>query len=157
MSEDRIWIIVFNVLGWPLIQIGESYLFLSLPSRWFERGGKKRVTTQCRLLKFYKTVLGLHRWKKWVPDGADWFFPELSKGAVLRKRPRQEGRSFLRAESCRGMIAHFSMFVTGALIFTYNPLWPYIVMLFAGLILNFPCFLVLHYNYLRTDALSQEL
>jgi len=53
------WIVVLNVGGWLVIQLGLAWAFLKLPANWFNTGD---VRAWKRGGRFYETVFLIKRW-----------------------------------------------------------------------------------------------
>jgi glycosyl-4,4'-diaponeurosporenoate acyltransferase len=138
------WIVVLNVVAWPLIQLGLAWLFTRLPAAWFnpprqrawEQGGR-----------FYERAFGIKRWKDRLPDGARWIGGGFAKGALAGSAPNYL-RRFIQ-ETWRGELCHWFALGCTPLFFLWNPWWADAVMVAYAVAANLPCILAQRYNRLR--------
>lgn len=135
------WVVVLNLAGWPVIQIGLAWMFTRMPAAWFKPGDLMRWERSGR---FYEQVLGIKRWKDRLPDAARWFSGGFGKRALARTDAGYL-RSFVR-ETWRGELCHWSALGCAPLFFLWNPLWADLVMLSYAVAANVPCILAQRYN-----------
>ncbi len=142
------WIVLLNVAGWPLLQLGLAWGFTRLPDEWFnpprahpwEQGGR-----------IYQNMLGIKRWKHRLPDAARWFGGGFAKG-TLAGTQRDYLRRFIR-ETWRGELCHWCALACTPVFFLWNPVWGDAVIVAYAVAANLPCILVQRYNRLRLQHL----
>ena len=147
------WIILLNVMGWPVIHLAVAKLFLRLPgscfggngwlfrSRWWERDGHT-----------YERFTGVRRWKQMLPDGA----PFLR--GFAKKKLQSTDRSYFAMfipETCRGELAHWVMMSAVPVFFLWNPLWADAVMCLYAIAANLPCIITQRYNRIRLRRVAR--
>ena len=147
-----IWVVVLNIIGWPLIHVVVSKLAFRRelssfdPQAWlfreksFEMGGR-----------LYERVFRIKSWKRLLPDGAALLGQGFRK-KNLRSRNRDYLEEFYR-ETCRGEWAHWVTLAAAPIFFLWNPLWADLVMLSYAFVANLPCILVQRYNRLTLGRL----
>lgn len=138
----------FNVIGWPLIQMGLAWFFTRMPAHWFQSpppfpGESPRL---------YE-ALGIKQWKGRLPDAATWFAGGFAKKGLTRRDPDYLKR--FSQETWRGELCHWAALGLTPLFFLWNPLWADAVMVLYALLANLPCILTQRYNRLRMDRLTQ--
>jgi len=138
------WIIVLNVVGWPVIQFGLAWLFTRMPVAWFH---PHEPPAWERHGRFYERLLAIKRWKDKLPDAARWFGGGFAKG-TLRATDPDHLRRFLR-ETWRGELCHWVALGFAPLFFLWNPGWADVVMVAYALLANLPCIFVQRYNRAR--------
>lgn len=139
-----VWVVVLNVAGWPVIQLGLAWAFTRMPVAWFnppaagawERGGR-----------FYERSFGIKRWKDNLPDAARWFGGGFAKGRLADTKTDYLHR-FVR-ETWRGELCHWCALACLPLFFLWNPLWADLVMAAYAIGANLPCILAQRYNRIR--------
>jgi glycosyl-4,4'-diaponeurosporenoate acyltransferase len=146
-----VWIVVLNVAGWPVIQLGLAWAFTRMSVDWFnprharawEQGGR-----------FYERMFAIKRWKDWLPDGARWMGGGFSKGSMARLGPDYFQR-FIR-ETWRGELCHWYALGCAPLFFLWNPWWAGVIMVIYAAVANLPCILAQRYNRARFQRLLAE-
>jgi glycosyl-4,4'-diaponeurosporenoate acyltransferase len=142
------WVITLNIVGWPVIQFGLAWAFTRMPATWFSPGCARRPQ---RGQQFYERVLGIKRWKDWLPDAARWFGGGFAKGTLTANHPDYL-RRFVR-ETWRGELCHWVALAFAPVFFLWNPWWADLIMIGYALLANLPCILVQRYNRLRFQRL----
>lgn len=133
-----------NVLGWPIVHITISFVSLSAPSELFDRDNWLTVRRGWEHDgRFYKSWIGIRKWKSLLPDGAPWLGGFAKKRLTCRSR--EYLRQFLR-ETRRAEIAHWCMFGCLPVFFIWNPPWACCVMAAYAVAANLPCILAQRYN-----------
>ncbi len=138
------WIVIWNIAGWLVIQLGLAWLFLRLPERWFEWPSRPK-RRRGRLL--YERILCIKSWKYRLPDAARWFEGGFAKGILSSRHPDYLRRFVL--ETRRGEICHWMAITCSPLFLLWNPWWGFIANLSYALLANLPCILVQRYNRSR--------
>jgi glycosyl-4,4'-diaponeurosporenoate acyltransferase len=146
------WVIVLNLAGWPVIQLGLAWAFTRMPARWFNPRGACRWERDGR---FYEGVVGIKRWKDRLPDAARWFGGGFAKGTLAGADPEYL-RRFV-CETWRGELCHWCAIACAPVFFLWNPLWADWVMVWFAIALNFPCILAQRYNRARFQRLLARL
>ena len=142
------WIVVLNVVGWPVIQFGLAWVFTLMPVTWFEPSGAQPWEQGGR---FYERMFGIKRWKDLLPDAARWFEGGFAKGSLAGLDPAYL-RRFIR-ETWRGELCHWFAFGCVPVFFFWNPWWADMVMVGYAVMANIPCILAQRYNRLRLRRL----
>jgi glycosyl-4,4'-diaponeurosporenoate acyltransferase len=144
------WIIMLNVLGWLVIQLGLAWVFTRMPTKWFhpgpahawEQGGQ-----------FYEHFFAVKWWKDWLPDGARWFAGGFAKGTLLSIKDPAYLARFI-AETWRGELCHWLAICCVPPFLLWNPWWGDLLIIAYALAANLPCILVQRYNRLRLARLT---
>jgi glycosyl-4,4'-diaponeurosporenoate acyltransferase len=139
-----VWIIILNVVGWLLIQLGLAWGFTRMPAKWFdpnpalayEKGGR-----------FYERLFAIKRWKDQLPDAARWFSGGFAKATLSSKEPEYLAR-FIR-ETRRGELCHWLAIGCTPVFLLWNPWWGELIIVVYALAANLPCLLVQRYNRIR--------
>ncbi len=143
-----LWIIVLNVAGWLVIQLGLAWAFTRIPVSWFNPGGARAWERSGR---FYERVFGIKSWKDRLPDAARWFGGGFAKGTLTGTKADYL-RRFIR-ETWRGELCHCFALGCTPLFFLWNPWWGDAVILVYAVAANLPCIVVQRYNRLRLGRL----
>jgi glycosyl-4,4'-diaponeurosporenoate acyltransferase len=143
-----LWVIVLNVAGWPVIQLGLARLFQIMPVKWFESAAAHSWEQSGR---FYERILGIKCWKDWLPDAARWFSGGFAKASMAGVDPPYL-RRFI-SETWRGELCHWFAIGCAPVFFLWNPWWADLVMVGYALLANLPCILAQRYNRLRLRRL----
>jgi glycosyl-4,4'-diaponeurosporenoate acyltransferase len=146
------WIVLLNVVGWPVIQVGLAWGFTRLPVAWFdppdartwERGGL-----------FYERAFAIKRWKDRLPDAASWMGGGFAKGTLAGSDPNYL-RRFI-CETWRGELCHWFALGFTPLFFLWNPWWGDAVIVAYAIAANLPCILAQRYNRLRLRKLLARI
>ena len=147
-----IWIVLLNVLGWPLIHFAVSKLaFRRALSSFDPRSALFRERSFEKGGRFYESLFRVKSWKRMLPDGAALLGQGFRK-KNLRSRKREYLEEFY-LETCRGEWAHWVTLAAAPVFFLWNPLWADLVMLTYALVANLPCILVQRYNRLTLARL----
>jgi len=150
----RLLVIFLNVLGWPLIQLSVSALFLRLPDAWF--AGDSWLTRERRFEcdgQLYRGSLMMQRWKGLLPDGASWLGGRPKKNVASRSF--SELTTFA-IETRRAELAHWCMLLCTPVFYLWNPRWACIIMTAYGLAANLPCILVQRANRVKVDRILRR-
>jgi glycosyl-4,4'-diaponeurosporenoate acyltransferase len=144
-----VWLVAtLNVLGWPAIMLGWSWLAIRAPSRWFDHDGWWcRARAWERNGRLWRWT-GVHRWKRWLPDGAACFRGGFRKQLSAASREQLER---FRVETVRAELAHLVMLAHAPLFLLFNPPWAAAVMLAFGTLVNLPCMVTQRYNRILLD------
>ena len=143
-----VWIIVLNVAGWLVIQLGLAWLFTKMPVTWFNPGGSRAWE---RSGHFYERVFGIKRCKDRLPDAARWFGGGFAKGSLAGLAPGYL-RRFVR-ETWRSELCHWLAIGCAPLFFLWNPWWGDLIIVGYAVAANLPCILAQRYNRLRLRRL----
>lgn len=131
------WIIVLNVVGIPAAHLLVAWWFTAMEGERFSpEGFLFRGRNWEREGQFYRRVFQVHRWKKFLPDGAAWL-RGFAKGS-LASRERSYLETFLR-ETCRGEAAHWVQMLVIFLFVVWNPFPANLVIIGYSVHSNLPC------------------
>lgn len=147
-----IWVVILNIIGWPLIHVVVSKLafrrelssFDPCSALFRERSFESRG-------RFYERYFRIKSWKRLLPDGAAVLGQGFRKKNLRSRKPEYLKEFYL--ETCRGEWAHWVTLAAAPLFFLWNPLWADVVMLTYALVANLPCILVQRYNRLTLARL----
>jgi glycosyl-4,4'-diaponeurosporenoate acyltransferase len=143
-----VWVVVLNVAGWLVIQLGLAWGFTRMPAAWFQPGPAGAWEERGR---FYERVFLIKRWKDRLPDAARWFSGGFAKGSLAGADPTYVER-FIR-ETWRGELCHWCALGCAPGFFLWNPWWGDLVIVAYAVAANLPCILAQRYNRLRLRRL----
>ncbi len=138
-------LILINILAWGIIQWGAGYLTFRLPRhrlkhdawlfrlRSWEQGGH-----------IYRRYLGIHQWKKWLPDGADFFAASFPKRHLSKRTATYLDRFVV--ETVRAELTHWIPLLAWPFFILWNPYHLMPFMLLYAVLANLPCLLLQRYN-----------
>ena len=144
------WIVILNVLGWPIIQLGLAYAWTRLPAERLNPPAPLPFEDRGR---FYERGFAIRRWKDLLPDGANWLSGGFAK-ANLQQRSPEYIRRFI-VETWRGELCHWCALAFVPLFFLWNPWWGNAIIIVYVIAANLPCILVQRYNRARMHALTK--
>ena len=148
-------IIILDILGWFVIQMGMAYFFTRLPEHYINPGNFLfRSRKWERAGAFYNHTFNIKRWKEFLPDGA-----ALFAGGFRKKHLADTGVTYYRrfiVETCRGEATHWAVILITPVFFVWNYGWANIVMIVYALTANFPCILAQRYNRLRLRKIIEK-
>jgi glycosyl-4,4'-diaponeurosporenoate acyltransferase len=146
------WVITFNVLGWPLIQLSLAWLGTKLPGHLFAPDSlAARPWGWERDGRIYEQWFAVQKWKDKLPDGGALFGGNFSK-KHLTGRSQPELQSFL-CETVRGEIVHWLALLATPVFFIFNPPWACWLMVGYAIAANLPCIIAQRYNRLRVASI----
>ncbi len=140
---------------WFVINLGAALICLKIPDNWLS---PERFLFRTRRWenggRLYR-ALGVHYWKKLLPDGAS-----IVKGGYRKKNITDyslENMNRFAMESCRAELTHllaiFPFWIFGLIV--PPPILLY--MLIYALIFNLPCIIAQRYNRPRITALIDQM
>jgi glycosyl-4,4'-diaponeurosporenoate acyltransferase len=142
------WMIAVDFVAWGVIHLGAAWALTQLPPGRFDPLGwlyrPRRWEAGGRT---YERLLGVHRWKRVLPDGA-----ALFRRGFRKKRFRSRSPEYLerfRRETCRGELVHWVVMAFAPLFFLWNPPHVGVVMIVYAVLANLPFIVVQRYNRLR--------
>ena len=146
-----VWIVVLNVAGWLVIQLGLAWAFTRMtverfvppPARAWEQRGR-----------FYERVFAIKLWKDLLPDAARWFVGGFAKGNLTGADTAYYER-FIR-ETWRGELCHWWALACAPVFFLWNPWWGDLIIVAYAVAANLPCILAQRYNRLRLSRLLRR-
>ena len=149
------WTIVLCFAGWFSFQLGAALICLKIPESW--------LTSERYLFRTHRwekngrlyLFLGVHRWKRLLPDGA-----AITKGGYRKKTLTDyspENLERFMKESCRAELTHLLAILPFWVFGFIGPpsIIPY--MLLYALALNLPCIIAQRYNRPRIIVLNRQL
>lgn len=146
------WVVVLNVAGWPLIQLGLAWAFTRMPDDWFHPPAHRSRPCESWI---HKRIFSIKCWKDKLPDAAAWFGGGFAKRSLAGSNPDYL-RRFIR-ETWRGELCHWSAFAFVPVFFLWNPWWADLVMVAYGIVANLPCILAQRYNRLRLQRVLARI
>ncbi|WP_109489258.1 glycosyl-4,4'-diaponeurosporenoate acyltransferase [Occallatibacter savannae] len=150
----KLLVIALNLVGWPIIQLSLSSLFLRLPDALF---AADNWLTRERSLEqggeIYRRYLLVQRWKGLLPDGASWLGGRAKKNVASRSFAEL---TVFAIETRRAELAHWCMLLCAPIFYLWNPLWACCVMTLYGIAANLPCILVQRANRIKVDRLLRR-
>lgn len=147
----KLLIIALNVVGWPVIQLALSRLFLRLPDHLFDADSwVTRVRPFESNGELYRQYFFVQRWKGLLPDGASWLGGRSKNNVASR---RFADLTVFAIETRRGELAHWCMLLCTPVFYVWNPLWACCVMTLYGIAANLPCILVQRANRIKVNRL----
>jgi len=138
-----IWIVILNVLLWPVMQLALAWGFTRLPASCFKPPASPAFETAA----LYEKVVLIKHWKNLLPDGAGWLSGGFTKSAMTSTDPEYLRRFIV--ETWRGELCHSCALLLVPVFFLWNPWWGDCVILAYALIANLPCLIAQRYNRLR--------
>ncbi|MDX1680895.1 MAG: hypothetical protein R3242_09210 [Akkermansiaceae bacterium] len=145
------WIVILNVLGWPIIQLGLAWAWTRLPVDCLKPPAPLGFEHKGR---FYERAFAIRKWKDRLPDGASWLGGGFAK-ARLQRRDAGYLRRFIQ-ETWRGELCHWSALFFVPLFLIWNPGWAMLIIIAYALAANLPCILVQRYNRARLQPLLAD-
>ena len=139
-----LWTVLLDGLVWLVVHLSLGYYCTRLPlsaldpQRWlfqthrWERGGA-----------LYERLLGVRRWKSWLPSGGVMF------GGFSMRRVASHGEGHVArwvAESCRAELTHWLAILPVAFFVLWNPPVAVAANVAYALCANLPCIVVQRYN-----------
>lgn len=143
-----------NILGWPMIHVLISSIFVRLPAELF--AGDNWLTTPRRWEtneRLYRDWLAIRRWKSLLPDGAPWL------GGISKKKLSARNIAYLKTfmvETNRAETAHWCTLGCIPIFFIWNPPWACLVMAAYAFAANLPCILAQRYNRIVLRRLTDN-
>lgn len=103
---------------------------------------------------FYRKFLKVHKWKKYLPDGAKCFKDDFEKNSLRHSDPKY--LDLFISETCRAELVHWLMLVP---FFFYYLIAPPIIataLLLVVLFVNGPCIVAQRYNRPRLKSAMEK-
>jgi len=145
------WTLALCFGGWFFIQSGAAWLCFRMPDLWFRPDHFPFRPTRWEAKGRLYAFLRVHRWKRWLPDGA-----AAVKGGYRKKKLTDFSERNLERfviESCRGELTHLLAILPFWVFGFIGPpaiLW---LMLAYALAVNVPCIIAQRYNRPRVLSL----
>lgn len=146
-----IWIVILNVLLWPVIQVALAWGFTRMPVCCFNPPATPTFETAA----FYERILLIKQWKNLLPDGAKWIGGTFKKSQMRASDPAYLHRFIM--ETWRGELCHGCALLFVPVFFLWNPWWGNCVMLAYAMIANLPCIIAQRYNRIRLRHLLARM
>ena len=143
------WIVILNVVLWPLVQMALAWVFIRMPAAWFNPPASSES------VGFYERCLGIKHWKDRLPDGGSWFGGGFAKSRMSAADSAYLGRYIV--ETWRGELCHYCAFVFVPMFFLWNPWWGNLVMVCYAIIAIAPCISVQRDNRIRLRRLLKRI
>jgi glycosyl-4,4'-diaponeurosporenoate acyltransferase len=149
------WMIACFFVLWPILQfaafLSSSMIvdrFLTVnsiifkPFRWEEQG------------EIYNRLFMIHRWKRYLPDGA------IGKRSFKKKKLESKSGDHLErflVESCRAELSHWFAITPFWIFGFFAPIRVVPYMLLYALVVNIPCIMAQRYNRPRTIRVLKKM
>jgi glycosyl-4,4'-diaponeurosporenoate acyltransferase len=148
-------LIAVNVLAWVVLHLGIAWLGTLLPRRLFDPARPWfRIHAWERSGRVYERLFRLRAWKDALPDGAALFRGGFRKARLTARRA--DYLAVFAAETCRGEAVHWTVLLSAALFFLWNPPWAGWIMVAYAIAANLPCILVQRYNRARLARAAKQ-
>lgn len=148
------WLQLLSSTGfWLLYSLLVGLLANQLPEAWLQR---PRVRQSFHLSDGRtRGLLGIRRWKRWIPDAGNALPGGISKATLVRR----DTDSLLRfvMETSRAEIVHWALLPAGLLTALWLPKAGVLVNVLFALAFKFPCVLLQRYNRARLQAFLARL
>ncbi len=144
-----IWIVILNVVLWPVIQLALAWGFTRIPVECFH------PPPMFDTAAFYERFFWIKRWKHLLPDGANWL-----GGAFQKREIKSTDLAYLDRfiiETWRGELCHLCAFLLVPVFSLWNPWWGNCVILAYAIIANLPCIIAQRYNRIRLCHLRARI
>ena len=149
------WTSVICFAGWFVLQLGAALICLKIPDRW--------LTSERYLFRPHRwemngrlyLLLGVHRWKRLLPDGA-----AITKGGYRKKSLTDfspENLERFVIESCRAELIHLLAILPFWVFGLIGPPSIIAYMFLYALAVNLPCIIAQRYNRPRIVVLKRQL
>lgn len=147
-------LILLIVLLAPAIQIAGAIIATHTP--------ESRLTMNSWLFKerefekkgFYRRVFKVHKWKKYLPDGAKYFKGDFTKKNLLSYDVEYIEKFIV--ESCRAELVHWLGMAPFVVFFLLTPPYIAIGLIIYSIIVNAPCIIAQRYNRPRLKLLLKK-
>lgn len=133
-------IIILNITGWLLVQLGLAWIFVRLPGSWFQTTSIRRNNNN----KLYEKLFFIRRWKPFLPDGGQWVGGDFQKRHLSGKNAEYLIRFV--TETRRGEVCHWCALALTPMFAVWNPSGYFVINLGYAIVANLPCILVQRYN-----------
>ncbi len=141
---------------WIIFQFGAAFIALRIiPDSFYryDKGIFKPFAFE-KNGQIYRRLFRVHRWKKYLPDGA-----AISKKGYRKKKlppPQPDNLEKFLLESCRAEMTHLiAIFPFWVFIFIGSPLIVVLMLIYA-LLINLPCIIAQRYNRPRLARLLSK-
>lgn len=130
---------------WSLYSLLVGLFANQLPDAWLQRQGVRQSSNLLNVRP--KGLLGIHRWKRWIPDAGNALPGGISKATLVRR----DTDSLLRLvlETSRAEIVHWALLPAGLITALWLPTAGVLVNVIFALAFNLPCVLLQRYNRAR--------
>lgn len=154
LSTTHMLILLFTLA--PLFQVSGALIGRRVPLRqltinnWlfqerrWERNGK-----------LYTKVFLVHRWKKYLPDGAKFFKGDFTKKNMLSYK--SEYIEIFIAESCRAELVHWLGMIPFVIFYLLTPPLVATLMVIYAIVINMPCIITQRYNRPRFSRILEKI
>ena len=146
------WTMALCFAGWFIIQLGAAQLCLKIPELWLN---SERFLFRAHRWEQNGRIylrLGVHRWKRLLPDGA-----AITKGGYRKKTLTDyspENLERFLTESCRAELTHLLAILPFWVFGLIGPPSIIVYMFVYALAVNLPCVLAQRYNRPRIQVIK---
>ncbi len=142
------WAIVFGSVMWAVVSLAAGYLAHRAPVARFSHDN---AITRLRPFevdgRFYERVTRVRRWKRYLPEGGDFYAGGFNK-RHLRGTTDDHLQRFV-AETRRAEMTHWWVMCFGPLFWVWSPFVMGSMMVAFGVLANLPCIIAQRYNRAR--------
>lgn len=149
------WTLAFCFFGWFIFQMGAAQYCLRIPDRWLNSEHwlfrSHRWEKNGRLYLY----LGVHRWKRLLPDGA-----AITKGGYRKKTLTDYSPENLErfvTESCRAELTHLLAILPFWVFGFIAPPQIIVYMFIYSVAVNLPCIIAQRYNRPRIQIMKRVM
>lgn len=142
------WAIVVGSVMWAVLSVAIGYSMHRTPVARFDHDN---AITRLRSFeldgRFYERVTRIRRWKRYLPEGGDFY-----EGGFNKKHLRaRDDRHLLRfvAETRRAEMTHWLVMWCGPVFWVWSTVWLGWIMIGFGVVANLPCIIAQRYNRAR--------
>jgi glycosyl-4,4'-diaponeurosporenoate acyltransferase len=142
------WAIVVGSVMWAVISVAVGYAMHRAPVARFSHDN---AVTRLRPFeadgRFYERVTRIRRWKRYLPEGGDFYEGGFNK-RHLRGRTDAHLQRFV-AETRRAEMTHWVVMWSGPVFWVWSTFWLGWIMVGFGVVANLPCIIAQRYNRAR--------
>jgi glycosyl-4,4'-diaponeurosporenoate acyltransferase len=122
------------------------------PKRWFvnNKGIYKSFSWEDGG-RFYERVFKIKKWKKYLPDGGDFFSNGFAK-KELKAKDLEYLLTFVQ-EAKRAELVHWLQILPVVIFFLFNHWWVGVIMILYAIAVNMPCIIAQRYNRPRLERI----
>lgn len=141
---------------WPILQFGAASICRNLKDDHFQYDRSiYRTRAWEQNGKIYEKFAKVHKWKKFLPDGAS-----IGKGGFRKKHMTSFSKDYLERylmESCRAELTHWLAIIPFWVFGLFAPPRVIFYMSIYALAVNLPCIIAQRYNRPRMAKLLRRL
>ena len=152
--SDYVMLISFFIV-WPFFQVGGALICKMLTYEQLRKiSSLLKAKSWEKNGEFYKRFFLIHKWKKFLPDGA-----ALVKNDFRKKHLQNTNKDYIEKfvlETYRAELVHLFGIAPFFIFGFYCPFYIVLLMFFYAIIVNLPCILAQRYNRPRLERLINK-